>query len=191
MRLGEYDSSGRRRPVPIKGSEFTVELDTLIVAISEKPDISFAEEAGLLVTKWETLSVDAETFATPLKGVFAGGDVTTGPNTVVDAVAAGKIAARSIDQFISGRKIMREYKITRPSKYLPPLELSDEELLETGRRAMPHLAPQERKHIFKEIELGFDEKDAVKEAKRCIRCDLETCDGKRFLEELKEFSKVN
>ena len=192
MKLGGYDSSGRRKPVPVKGSEFVVKLDTLIAAISEKPDISFAENMKLATTKWNTLEVNTETFATALKGVFAGGDVTTGPNTVVDAVSNGKKAAKSISQFIRGEKIFAEYKLTRPSSYFPPAELSDEELeelLKLGRSQMPSISPQKRKHFFKEVELGFTDENAIKEAKRCLRCELETGDGKNFLEKLKERAK--
>lgn len=188
MRLGDYDASGRRRPVAVEGSEFTVELDTLIVAISERPDTSFAKGAGLPVTKWDSLEIDPETFATQLEGVFAGGDVVTGPNTVVDAVAAGKVAADSIHQYISSGKIKREYRTTRPSQYLPPLKLSEkeqEELLELARPAPQCLDPLKRKCSFDEVELVLDKKSAIKEARRCLCCDLETSEGKAFLEGLK------
>jgi len=191
MRLGEVDETGRRKPIPIDGSEFTVELDTLIVAIGERPDTSFIEkEPGLEVSKRGTLIVDPETFATTKEGVFAGGDLVTGPNTVVDAVASGKIAAESIDKFLSGQEIRREYKITRPSQYIEPVELTEEELLEARRPSMPCLSPQERKSNFKEVEQGLTEEQAVKEARRCLRCDLETKDGQKFLEKLKETSIV-
>ncbi|HDD57238.1 MAG TPA: FAD-binding protein, partial [Thermoplasmatales archaeon] len=191
MKLGELDESGRRRPVPIPGSEFTIELDTLIVAIGEKPDISFInKKSGLEVSKRGTVVVDQETLLTTREGVFAGGDVTTGPNTVVEAVASGKIAAESIDKFLSGREIKREYKITRPSKYIEPVELTEEELLESKRPLMPRLSPQERKSNFKEVEQGLTEEQAIREARRCLRCDLETKDGQKFLEKLKETSIV-
>jgi len=191
MRLGEVDETGRRRPIPIDGSEFTVELDTLIVAIGERPDTSFIEkESGLEVSKRGTLIVDPETLLTTKEGVFAGGDLVTGPNTVVDAVASGKIAAESIDKFLSGQEIRREYKITRPSEYIEPVELTEEELLEARRPSMPRLSPQERKSNFKEVEQGLTEEQAVKEARRCLRCDLETKDGQKFLEKLKETSIV-
>ncbi len=188
MELGEYDTSGRRRPVPIEGSEFRVDIDTLIVAISEKPDISFTKGTKLPVTKWDTLEIDPETFATPIDGVFAGGDVVTGPNTVVEALAAGKVAAESIDQFIRNGRIQREYKVTRPSKYLPPLKFSDkeqEELLELTRPTPSRIDSKERVCNFEEVDLVLEEKTAIKEARRCLRCDLETCDGKKFLEGLK------
>ena len=96
MELGEPDESGRRRPVPIEGSEFEMELDTLIPAIGEQPDLSFLEEHhGIDVSKWGTIEVDPETLATNKEGLFAGGDVVTGANTVVEAMAAGKTVIAS------------------------------------------------------------------------------------------------
>ena len=191
MRLGEVDETGRRRPIPIEGSEFTVELDTLVVAIGEQPDTSFIEkESGLEISRRGTLVADPETFLTTRKGVFAGGDLITGPNTVVDAVASGKTAAESIDKFLSGQEIRREYEITRPSEYIEPVELTEEELLEARRPSMPRLSPRERKSNFKEVEQGLTEEQAVKEARRCLRCDLETQDGQKFIEKLRETSRV-
>jgi NADH-quinone oxidoreductase subunit F len=131
-----------------------------------------------------------ETFTTVTEGVFAGGDVVTGPNTVVDAVAAGKVAAESIDRFLSGEQIAREYEVTRPSKYIEPVELSEEELLEVKRPSMPCLSPQERKTNFREVEGGLKVAEAVKEARRCFRCDLETKDGRDFMDRLREGSVV-
>jgi NADH-quinone oxidoreductase subunit F len=189
MKPGDIDESGRRRPVPVEGSEFTVELDTLIVSIGESTDISFLKNEGLEFSKWDTILVDPETYVTKRPGVFAGGDVVTGPNTVVDAVASGKIASESIDQFLSGKEIKREYKITRPSKYIKPIEFSDDELdelLSAKRIKMTLLSPEKRKYNLMEVNQGLSEEQAIKEAKRCLRCDLETQDGQKFLENLKE-----
>jgi NADH-quinone oxidoreductase subunit F len=187
MELGAMDSSGRRKPVPIKGSEFKVNLDTLVVAISEQPDTSFIKKSsGIRTTKWGTIQVDQETFVTDQPGVFAGGDVVTGPNTVVDAVASGKVVAEGIDQFIRGKEVVREYSETRPSLYLEPVELTEEEAIEARRAKMPALSSVERKKDFREVETGFDEKTAIREARRCLRCDLETKEGQKFLESLKE-----
>jgi NADH-quinone oxidoreductase subunit F len=191
MKLGEVDESGRRRPVPVEGSEFIAELDTFIVAIGEQPDTSFIEkESGLEFSRRGTLVVDSETFATSRKEIYAGGDLVTGPNTVVDAVASGKISAESIDKFLSNEQVKREYKVTRPSRYIEPVELSEEELTKTEPPSMPHLSLDERKHNFKEVEKGLTEEMAIREARRCLRCDLETQDGKKFLEKIKENSTV-
>jgi NADH-quinone oxidoreductase subunit F len=191
MKLGEVDASGRRTPVPIAGSEFIIELDTLIISISEKPDISFFKNEGLEITKWSTLSVNKETLETNIKGVFAGGDIVTGPNSVVDAVASGKIAAESIDQYLQGKEVKREYKITRPSVYVEPFLLSDtelEELLAAKRVQMPLLSPEKRKYNLIEVEQGYTEEQAKRESMRCLRCELETKDGQKFLEKIKELA---
>ncbi|UCG27686.1 MAG: FAD-dependent oxidoreductase [Bacteroidales bacterium] len=189
MKLGEVDESGRRRPIPIRGSEFIVELDTLIVSISESPDISFLQDTGLEFSKWGTVVIDPGTCLTKREGVFAGGDLVTGPNTVVNAVASGKIAAESIEQYVSGKEIKREYKITRPSRYIEPVEFSEDqmaELLTAGRSRMPTLSPEKRKYNLIEVCQGLPEELATQEAKRCLRCELETEEGKLFLDKLQE-----
>ncbi|MFA5773669.1 MAG: FAD-dependent oxidoreductase [Candidatus Paceibacterota bacterium] len=190
MKLGDMDESGRRKPVPIQGSEFAVELDTLIVAISEQPEASYADKkTGLDIAKDGTITVNPETMATNAKGIFAGGDSVTGPNSVVEAVSAGKVAAASIEQFLNGQEVKRQYTLTRPSLYIEPVELSEKELAEAKRPVQAHLKPEQRNSNFKEVELGLTEAQAVNEAKRCLRCDLETKDGKKFIEEIKNKSK--
>ena len=179
MKLGDIDSSGRRRPVPIEGSSFTVDLDILISAIGERPDISFINENdNLKTTKWDTIIADESTLLTDCKGVFAGGDAMTGPNSVVKAIAAGKTAAESIDRYLQGESLEREYKLQRPSMYVEPVELTEEEIEKAERPEMPALSLEARNKNFKEVELGFTEQMAVKEARRCLRCELETQDGK-------------
>ena len=105
--------------------------------------------------------VDSETLVSDRKEIFAGGDLVTGSNTVVDAVAAGKVAAESIDQLLSGKEIKREYRLTRPSRYIEPVELAEEELAKAEPPSMPHLPVAKREHNFKEVELGLTEKTAV------------------------------
>ncbi len=178
MKLGDIDKSGRRRPVPIEGSEFTIKLDNLIVAIGEKPDLSFLSK-DIEISKWNTIVVDPETLSTNRERIFAGGDVVTGSNTVVDAIASGKLVAESIDKYLRGESLAREYKVTRPSIYIEPGELTEKEIAEAKRPKMPCLKVERRVNNFKEIELGFTQKMTVKEARRCLRCDLETEDGKK------------
>ena len=185
MKLGEVDQSGRRRPIPIEGSEFVIELDTLIVAIGERPDISFLDGNKFEISKRNTIVVNPETFATNVDGVFAGGDVVTGPNTVVEAIASGKVAAEMIDKYLRGEPLERKYEVTRPSMYIEPVELTEEEVAEAERPIMPSLPVNRRIKNFNEVELGLTEEMAIKEARRCVRCDLETKEGKRQLE-LKE-----
>ena len=100
MELGEPDESGRRRPIPIKDSEFTIPLDTMILAIGEAPDTSFLPK-GIEVTSQNTITVDPITLQTSLPGIFAGGDVVSGPATVMEAIVAGRRAASSIDEYLT------------------------------------------------------------------------------------------
>jgi formate dehydrogenase beta subunit len=165
MKLGEPDESGRRRPVPVKGSEFTVKTDMVIPATGQKADLSFVEE--LDITDWGTVKVDPATFRTNLKGVFAGGDCVTGPATIIEALNAGNRVARSIDCYIQGRKFDAEIALRdlvpkkgRESLYIPA---------RLGEK-VKHLDPKERVAGFNEIEGGFNAAEAIEEAKRCLRC---------------------
>ncbi len=174
MELGDVDASGRRRPVPIAGSEFNVEVDTLILAISQEPDVSpLADGNGLNISKWSTFEVDPETLLTNVEGIFAGGDAVTGPNTVTEAMAHGKIAAQMIDKYIRGEKLERKYEVTRPALHVEPTQLSEEEVKRLKKPEMPSKPVGQRIENFEEVELGFTKADAMNEAKRCLRCDLE------------------
>jgi NADPH-dependent glutamate synthase beta subunit-like oxidoreductase len=189
MELGEVDSSGRRRPVPIPSSEFSVELDNLVAAIGERPETAFLSKQGLTESEKGTLRVDPETLCTNVDGVFAGGDLAVGPDTVVNAVAHGKIAARSIEMYLNGETPHRKYEVTRPSRYVEPVELTEEELFETRRTATPRLSIERRKSGFEEVELGYSPEEATKEARRCLRCDLETAEAQKFLETAQSATK--
>jgi NADH-quinone oxidoreductase subunit F len=182
MRLGDIDASGRRSPVPVEGSEFTVDLDTLIPAIGERADSSiFTSKDKLTISQWGTIEVDSTNLTTGRPGVFAGGDAVTGPGTVVEAMAAGKLAARMIEKYLEGESLDREYTLTRPSIYIEPVELTEEELARAKRPKMPRLTRTARKKNFKEVELGLSEEAAVAEARRCLRCELETEEGKKAI----------
>ncbi len=178
MKLGEKDASGRRRPIPIEGSNFVHDLDTLILAISERPDTSYIGEGDIIRLDRENIIIDPETSMTTREGVFAGGDAVTGPATVVEAIAAGKLAAETIEKYISGWPLGREHRLTRPSQYVPPAMLTEEEIAKATRPSMRHLPVSRRANNFDEVEQGLTEEMAVREARRCLRCDLETEDGK-------------
>jgi NADH-quinone oxidoreductase subunit F len=178
MKLGEKDSSGRRKPVPIEGSNFVHKLDTLILAISERPDTSYIGEGDEIRRHGENIIIDEETGSTTRLGVFAGGDAVTGPNTVVNAIAAGKLAAEMIEKYANGEPVLREYRLTRPSVYVPPVMLSDEEAAKAKRPPLPALSVARRQKNFREVERTLTENTASQEARRCLRCDLETQDGK-------------
>jgi NADH-quinone oxidoreductase subunit F len=169
--LGERDASGRRKPVPIKGSEFDVPLDTLIVAISEEPELAGLEDLGK--TKWGTVAINEESFITNRPGVFAGGDVVTGPSTVIGAIAVGKRAATMIDRYVSGKLMKTLPKVKLPSIYVEPFMETDEETGEVYRLEVPLLPVVERKKCFAEVELCPSEQQVVTEALRCARCDLD------------------
>jgi len=179
MKLGDIDQSGRRRPVPIEGSEYRVEIDTLIPAIGQEPDVESLEagngdrSAGLTLTRWNTITVDPETMYTGMEGVFAGGDVVTGPSTVVQAMAHGKIAARMIHLYVQGQQVRREYRVTRPAIDVEVTALTEEEIEQLRRPGMPELDVVDRLEDFREVQLGFTAQLAVAEAKRCVRCDRE------------------
>jgi NADH-quinone oxidoreductase subunit F len=177
LELGEVDKSGRRRPVPIEGSEFTVEIDTLIPAIGQQPDVvPVIDGNGLKLSRWHTVKVDPEILYTGVEGIFAGGDVVSGPATVVDAMAQGKTASAMIHNHIQGLPLKREYSVTRPAIDVEVVELSDEEIEGLHKPSMPTLPAEERLQTFAEVGLGFAAQTAVAEAKRCVRCDKETED---------------
>jgi len=189
MELGTPDASGRRRPVPIKGSEFTIDVDNVIIAIGQGVDKSTLPE-GLDYTNWETLSVDPITLQTNIDGVFAGGDAVSGPADVIAAVAAGKEAAISIDRYLSGQDL----KEGRPEVREKVKDVPKEGVVKKERVVMPTLELGKRGGSFAEVELGFDEKTAIEEAKRCLNCAVcsecreceKVCEAKAIDHEMQE-----
>jgi formate dehydrogenase (NADP+) beta subunit len=175
MELGEPDESGRRRPVPIKGSEFVVDTDILIPAIGQRVDLSFIEEKdGIKATKWSTVESDDEIFQTSQAGIFTAGDCVTGPDVLVRAAGNARLAAEMIDLYLQGKQV----------------EVSDDEQLErlmaeigvydseekigiipgAKREQLEMLPPDTRKWTFAEAEKGFPVDAAMREAARCLRC---------------------
>lgn len=172
MELGEYDASGRRRPIPVKGTEFLMDIDAVIAAIGQSPDLSFLPpDSGLETTKGQTFVADPVTLATTRPGIFAGGDAVTGPATVIEAIAAGERAAISIQRYLRGES-MTEGRLRQPEKRVETPR-AEETLEEKGRVKMPALANKDRLGSFEEVNLGYSEQMAIEEAKRCLRCDLE------------------
>jgi NADPH-dependent glutamate synthase beta subunit-like oxidoreductase/Pyruvate/2-oxoacid:ferredoxin oxidoreductase delta subunit len=168
MELGEPGSDGRRRPVPIEGSEYTVEIDHVISSIGQQPDVSFAEGMkDLEISKWKTVVVDDDRLQSSVKGVFGAGDAVTGPWTVVDAIASGHRAAASIHSFLSGEEMSlppnmnpgaREFELKAPDPRALP------------RKPIEKNEPGSLAGNYDEIELGFAERMAMEEALRCLRC---------------------
>ncbi len=175
MRLGEIDQSGRHRPVPVTGSEFFVEADTVIAAVGQAPDLSFLPpDSALERTRWETLVVNSNNMATNVSGVFAGGDFVTGPGMVIDAIAAGRRAAIAMDKYLKGDTSRVEiYDLKAGAVGVLPTQEAEEAWEVQPRLPVPLLPVQERKMSFAEIELALSSEKARQEAKRCLRCDLE------------------
>ncbi len=171
-RLGEPDITGRRKPVPVPGTEFKLTLDTLIVAIGERPQSQCLASMGLEIDKGGRVKVNSHTLETSIKGVFAGGDLVTGPNTVIDAIAAGKKASRIIDRYLRGEPLTEPPGLKLPTVFVEPATCSDEELENTIRAVPPALPVKARKKNFNEVEASLSEEQAKREARRCLRCDL-------------------
>jgi len=188
MELGEPDISGRRRPIPIKGSEFIMEVDNVIIAIGQTVDKT-ALPPELEYTAFGTLVVDPITLQTNIEGVFAGGDVVAGPSDVIAATAAGKEAAISIDKYLGGKGVLpvEEIKVKEPTSRHIFLERWQEKReveisivdgsvsvsVEKKRPEMPSLPLEKRLGGFDEVELGLTKEMAIAEGQRCWRCDLE------------------
>ena len=178
MELGEPDASGRRRPIPIKGSEFIVPGDTMIASVAQAPEISFLDEShGLEVTPKGTFAVDPLTLTTNRPGIFAGGDVARGPWILIQAIADGRRGALSIDRYLRSVDLLTP----REQIPLPVVDLSKEEInqmVEEGkidltlRAAVPMVPREERIRDFREVELALTEEQAKKEAARCLACGI-------------------
>ncbi len=166
MELGEPDASGRRRPVPIKGSEFTTEFDSIIAAIGQTPDIP--EGFKLKLGRGNTIQASNDTLATSNKGVWAGGDAVSGPASVIEAIAAGRKAASSIDKYLGGTGDISE--VLAPPSELSPCVGKDEGFFKWDRVVMPALTVEKRSRNFEEVELGLGAEAAVQEGRRCLQC---------------------
>lgn len=175
MKLGEPDASGRRRPVPIKNSEFSLPFDNLILVIGQLVDKK-ALPKELAFTDWGTIDIDLVTLETSIKGVFAGGDVASGPADVISAIAMGKQGAVSIDRYLRGVNL----KESREKSQEKIKEVSKEGVVKKARVAMP--------------EQGFDETMAREEANRCLNCGgcsecmecVKACEKKAINQEMAE-----
>jgi len=172
MELGPPDESGRQRPVPIPDSNFTMKAHHLITAIGQRSDISCIEHEELVSVR-DRIKADPETGTTALDFVFAGGDCVTGAATAIEAIAAGRRAAMSIDRFLkTGERPTNdpaEFNISKGTLEKIPAEVF--ELYEKiPRVAMPTLEPQVRIHNFQQIERGISEDAALREAERCLEC---------------------
>ena len=176
QKLGEFDASGRRRPIPIEesefeGAEFVLDADILIPAIGQTGDIeSFDGGKNIGTNRNGTITV-SPSLATTREGVFAAGDLALGPATVVEAVAQGNKVAVSVDDYLKGQKVERPRYVT--DYYEIPQLFNVESYSEAKRPVNRELPVEERIRKFTEVEAGLDEQTAREECKRCLRCDLE------------------
>jgi formate dehydrogenase beta subunit len=175
MELGEPDASGRRRPIPIEGSEFVMDCDILVPAIGQAIDLTLMEsEDKVKTTKKRTLIVDEFTMQTSSPEIFSAGDCVTGPSTLIRGCAGGKRAAINIDRFINGKELEANFedyfdKVFEEVKVFDPME----KIGFLGGRKKLHLEmlpPLERKQTFDEVEKGYNSLEAKSEADRCLRC---------------------
>ncbi|OJI36206.1 Formate dehydrogenase H [Vibrio vulnificus] len=190
MALGAADASGRRRP-EATGEYFTEAFDTVIAAVSQQADLSFmqGEALTLPLTRWNTADANPETMHSGTGNIFSIGDFRRGPATAVEAVADGRIAAQAIDRFFDGDmeniplkpfNSRKEQKL----KQVDPLHFSH--LQKVARTIMPELTSQQREQSFEEVELGFDNAEAMAEAARCLECGCQvntSCDLRDYATE--------
>jgi formate dehydrogenase beta subunit len=175
MKLGAPDDSGRRRPVPIEGSEFVFDCDTVVPAIGQRVDLSLLEGVeGVETTPWNTIIVDEVTKQTSRPKLFSAGDCETGPGALIGACDGGKKAAESIDKVINEKPL--EYESDDYfDKLFKSVKLYDDEedlgdINQQPRKTLKMMEPEERKFVFDEVEEGFSTPDAIAEAGRCLRC---------------------
>lgn len=174
MELGEPDASGRRRPVPVEGSETVLDVDMIITAIGQSPLLSFRGKGDRLdelqITRWNTFEVEPATCQTNVPYIFAAGDSATGPALVVDAIGGGRKAARSIDQFLRGKPVLPQPR-SLLNKHIPGTIFESVEGVNHAKRTpMPELPVAQRIHNLNEVDLVISEADALYESNRCLQC---------------------
>jgi len=170
MELGEPDASGRRKPVPIPGAEFELPVDMIIPAIGQEANLSPIQDSGIKLSRWGTIEVDEATYQTTREGVFAAGDVHTGPWIAIEAVGGGIEAAESIDRYLRGLDL----KVGRVKGQEAQARWVDIPKDEEGRlrEVMPTLPPEHTCSCFDEIARGYSDAQAQAEAARCLNCGV-------------------
>jgi len=171
VKPGFKDIDGGSIPVPIEGSEFGMHADTVIVATGQSPEVP--SEFGLSLSKENTIQVDPETASTDREGVFSGGDAVTGPASVIEAIAGGRKAASRIDLYLGGLGIIDE--VLAPPEQVPEVSPAQDALSEVvGEPERPQIKLMSVKKAlagFDNVELGLDEREALVETTRCLKCD--------------------
>ena len=175
MELGEPDASGRRRPVPMEGSETVMDIDIVIAAIGQRPLGDWytedLKERGLKVTKWNTVVTDDQTLQSDVPFIFSGGDIWSGPALLIDAVGTGRRATRSIHRFLNGQDLAFERATFKgPEKIWLSAQIPVRGVGHLDKVAQPELDPHERITNFEEVDLVLTEELMKAEAARCMRC---------------------
>ena len=168
MELGEPDASGRRRPVPVKGCEFAEEYSAIIGAIGQAPEIP--EGFSIKTGRGNTIRANPDTLAASREGVWAGGDAVSGPASVIEAIAAGRNAAISIDKYLGGEGIIDE-ELTTERRFNMECGMVDG-FADFERVKMAELPAEKRTGNFNEVELGLNEESALFEGRRCFQCGV-------------------
>lgn len=190
MKLGEPDDSGRRRPVPLEGSEFDLPCHLAVSSIGQDPildGLTEAGAAGLELTRWKTIAVDTQTMKTNIEGLFAGGDAADdGPTVVIDAIRDGRRAAEAIDAYLSGREPPRRPFVVSKEFWAKPGTTELGEVKESPRHEVRTIGVEERRGSFREVATGFEYEDNVHECARCLECGCvryHDCDLRLYAEE--------
>jgi NADPH-dependent glutamate synthase beta subunit-like oxidoreductase/NAD-dependent dihydropyrimidine dehydrogenase PreA subunit len=182
MQLGKTDTSGRPSPVPIEGSEYKKDVDNIIAAIGQVP--VGTRSLGVALAQGDFIQTDDETLATDKAGVFAGGDIVTGPASIIDAIAQGRKAAASIDKYLGGSGQI-DQSLTAPEQ---EVVVADYQTADQERVVMPCISLDERTCSFAAVEAGLSQDLAIKEAERCRGCDARQYEIKLYGEGCKECS---
>ncbi len=192
MELGEPDESGRRRPIPVEGSEFILNVDTVIVAIGQQSGFDFLEGSGIAMDAGRP-RVDRYG-RTNIDGIFACGDAVTGPATVIEAIAGGKRVAQAIDSYLRGVQEVGEEEERREISVDEIKERLKGAIVQKERKKQRKLRVEERVRSFEEVELGLEHEEAIEEANRCLRCGIcadcrlceRACEADAIMHDMKE-----
>ena len=169
--LGDFDRSGRRRPIPLSGSEFVIDVDVLVPAIGQSVDAG-GLDADVALKRDGTFEV-SDTLGTSRPGVFAAGDAVSGPASIIEAVAQGNDVARAVDYFLRTGQMPADKLVMLPGYEVVESAWNLDDYAEASRPPLPHIPVAERQGNFAEVDLGMDERIIREECKRCLRCDLE------------------
>ena len=174
MELGEPDASGRRRPVPIEGSETLMEVDMLVTAIGQGPDVTFIDQDDqikeLKITRWNTIDANPEILQSNIPHIFAAGDAYTGASLVVEAIGGGRRAARAIHLYLSEQEVEPVEKSLLKKHISESIFEQVKGITPKHRAEMPELPVKERIKSFDEADLVLNEEDALAESNRCLAC---------------------